>query len=216
MRCHRCAGEQCSKAGRDRFGRQLLRCRGGGRRLTERSLSAFRCFHFPDDVIALAVRYYWQFRLPYAEVVTLLAERGIVVDRSTVFDWVPRFAPLVAEVARADRREIGHIGSTDETYVRVAGVWRYVYRAIDEHGQVIDGFLSAHRDTAAATTFLRTARERTASRPRLVTTDKAACYPPALRLLLPDVPHRTGKILQQRIERDHGHLNGRTYRPTQV
>lgn len=155
------------------------------------------------------MRYYLQFRLPYADVVTLLAERGIVVDRSTVFDWVQRFAPLLEEVARSDRREIGHIWSTDETCVRVAGVWRYVYRAIDEHGQVIDVFLSEHRDTAAATTFFRTALERTAGRPRLVTTDKAACYPPALRLLLPDGPHRTGKILQRRIERDHGHLKSR-------
>jgi transposase-like protein len=140
MQCDRCGGEQLTKAGRDRAGRQQYRCPACRRRLTERSTSAFRGFRFPDAIIAVAVRWYLRFRLPLADVVELLAERGVHVDRSTVFDWVHRIAPLYMEAARHKRRPVGRQWSTDETYVKVAGVWRYVYRAIDEDGQVVDVF----------------------------------------------------------------------------
>jgi transposase-like protein len=86
----------------------------------------------------------------------------------------------------------------DETYVRVAGAWRYVYRAIDEHGQIVDVYLSVRR-----------AIESTGVAPTEVTTDCAAAYPPTLAAVLPDVAHETGKPAQQRIERDHQHLKGR-------
>jgi transposase-like protein len=91
----------------------------------------------------------------------------------------------------------------------VAGVWRYVYRAIDEWGQVVDVFLSERRDTEAAVTFFEQALRETGVRPAVVTTDKAACYPPALARVLPEADHMAGKMVQQRIERDHGHLKSR-------
>jgi hypothetical protein len=86
MQCDRCGGEVFVRAGRDRSGRQLQRCRGCGRRLTARSLTAFRDRHFPDEVILLAVRWYLGYRLTYAEVAELLAERGVSVDPSTIWD----------------------------------------------------------------------------------------------------------------------------------
>jgi transposase-like protein len=147
MQCDRCGGDQISKAGRDRAGRQQYRCRPCHHRFTERTGSAFFGFRFPDAIIAVAVRWYLRLHLPYADVVVLLAERGIHVDRTTVFDWVQRFAPLYMEAARHMRRPVGGRWSTDETYVKVAGVWRYVYRAIDEWGQVVAVFLSERRDT---------------------------------------------------------------------
>jgi transposase-like protein len=97
----------------------------------------------------------------------------------------------------------------DETYVKVAGRWGYVYRAIDEHGQVVEVLFREHRDTEAATAFFRSALENTGVTPQTVTTDKAAAYPPALAEVLPEVEHITGKAVQQRIERDHQHLKGR-------
>jgi hypothetical protein len=91
-----------TKAGRDRAGRQQYRCRPCRHRFTARSTSAFCGFRFPDDIIAVAVRWYLRLRLPYADVVILLAERGVHVDPSTVFDWVQRFAPLAhVQVTRA-------------------------------------------------------------------------------------------------------------------
>lgn len=178
--------------------------------MTERSRSAFNGYRFPDDIIALAVRWYLRYRLPYADVAELLAERGVHVDPSTIFDWVQHFTPLYQEAARPRRRRVRQQWSIDETYIRIAGRWCYAFRAIDEDGQVIDVYVSPTRDTAAATTFLTRAIESTAVTPRLATTDKAAIYPPAFAAVLPEVKHIKGKMEQQRIERDHQHLKGRT------
>lgn len=178
--------------------------------MTERSRSAFCGYRFPDDIIALAVRWFLRYRLPYADLSELLAERGIHVEPSTIFDRVQHFAPLYQEAARPHRRRVGQRWSIDETYIRIAGRWCYAFRAIDEDGQVIDVYVSPRPDTAAATEFLTRAGESTEGTPSLATTDRAAIYPPALAAVLPDVTHVAGKLVQQRIERDHQHLKGRT------
>ena len=77
------------------------------------------------------------------------AERGVEVDHVTVYRWVQRFTPLFADAARPCRRAAGDRWFVDETYVKVAGRWRYLYRAVDQFGQVIDVLLSEQRDTAA-------------------------------------------------------------------
>ena len=98
----------------------------------------------------LAVRWYLRFGLSYRDVEELLAERGIEVDHVTVFRWVQRFSPLLVDAARPCRHAVGDRRYVDETYVKVAGRWRYVYRAIDQHGQIIDVYVSPRRDTKAA------------------------------------------------------------------
>jgi transposase-like protein len=110
-----------------------------------------------------------------------------IVARTSVFVWVQRFAPLYMEVARRKRRPVGGRWSVDETYVKVAGVWRYVYRALDEWGQGVDALLRERRDTAAAVTYFAHALRETGVRPAVVTTARAACYPPALERVLPEV-----------------------------
>ena len=112
--------------------------------------SAFTGFRFPPEVIVVAVRWYLCYGLSYRDVEELLAERGIEVDHVTIYRWVLRFTPLLAEAARPCRHAVGDRWQVDETYVKVAGRWRYVYRAIDQHGQVIDVLLSARRDATAA------------------------------------------------------------------
>ena len=97
--------------------------------------STFAGFRFPSDVIVLAVRWYLRFGLPYRDLEELLAERGIQVDHVTIDRWVLRFAPLLAEAARPSRHRVGDRWQVDETYVKVAGQWRYVYRAIDQSGR---------------------------------------------------------------------------------
>ncbi len=136
MRCQRCEGSHVTKAGRDRAGRQIYQCATWGRRQTDRSTSAFSGYRFPDDIIALAVRWYLRFRLPYADIVELLAERGVHVDPSSVYDWVQHFTPLYKErgEVRPHRRRVGARWAVDETYIRLAGRWVYAYRAINEHG----------------------------------------------------------------------------------
>ena len=87
----------------------------------------------------------------------------------------------------------------DETYCRLQGTWAYLYRAIDQEGQVVDVYFSARRNAAAAQAFFERALATSGVRPTRVTTDKAKCYPPALRVTLPDAEHRTSKYLKQRL-----------------
>jgi transposase-like protein len=142
--------------------------------------SAFVGFCFPD-VIVLAVRWYLRFGLSYRDVEELLAERGIEVDHVTVYRWVQRFMPLLAEAARPCRHSVGDCWQVDETYVKVAGRWRYVYRAIDQFGQVIDVFMAGRRDVNAACRFFERAISTTKVTPSEVATDRAPTYPMVLR-----------------------------------
>jgi transposase-like protein len=194
MRCDRRAGERFTKAGRDRSQRQLYRCSECGRRVTVRTGSAFRGYRFPDDVIALAVRWYLRFRLSYAEVAEWLAERDVLVDPSTIYDWVQAFTPRFIAAAREHRSPVGTRWWVDETLLKIGGRWRYVFRCLDEHGQIVDVYLSDHRDAASARAFFDRAITTTAVRPTRVTSDKAKCYPPALRALLPAAGTRRTEI----------------------
>jgi transposase-like protein len=114
------------------------------------SSSVFAGFRFPREVISLAVRWYLRYGLSYRDVEELLAERGIMVDHVTIYRWVQRFTPEFIEAARPARHLPGDRWFTDETYLKIAGTWTYLYRAVDQHGQVIDVLLSERRDLAAA------------------------------------------------------------------
>jgi transposase-like protein len=171
--------------------------------------SAFAGFCFPPDVIVLAIRWYLRFGLSYRDVEELLAERGIEVDHVTVYRWVQRFTPLLAEAARPCRHRVGDRWQVDETYVKVAGRWRHVYRAIDQFGQVIDVFVSPRRDSTAARRFFERAIGTTKILPSEVVTDLAPTYPVVLEELLPTAWHRTDRYANNRIEADHGRLKAR-------
>ena len=140
--------------------------------------SAFAGFRFPAEVIVVAVRWYLRYNLSYRDVEELLVERGVEVDHVTIYRWVQRFTPLLAEAARFCRRSPGDRWFVDETYVKVNGVWRYVYRAVDQYGQVVDVLVSARRDADAARRFFRRALSVLKVMPREVVTDAAAVYPP--------------------------------------
>jgi len=171
--------------------------------------SAFSGYRFPPEVITLAVRWYLRFGLSYRDVEELLAERGIEVDHVTVYRWVQRFAPEFAEAARPRQHIVGDRWHVDETYVRVGGTWRYLFRAIDQFGQVIDVFLSPHRDTKAARRFFERAIGRTRISPVEVTTDRYRVYPRVLDELLPAAFHDTEVHANNLLETDHGRLKAR-------
>jgi transposase-like protein len=173
------------------------------------SSSAFARFYLPSDVIVLAVRWYLRFNLSYRDIAELLVERGIEVDHTSVYRWVQRFTPLLADAARPCRHAVGSRWQVDETYVKVAGQWRYVYRAVDEFGQVIDVLVSPRRDAIAARRFFDRTIATTRTRPVEVVTDRAATYPMVLEELLPGAWHRTDRYANNRIEADHGRLKAR-------
>jgi transposase, IS6 family len=114
-------------------------------------------FRFPPGIIVLAVRWYLRYGLSYRDLEELLAERGVEVDHVTLFRWVQCFTPLLVDAARPCRHAVGDRWFVDETYVKVAGRWRYVYRTIDQHGQIIDVYVSKRRGTRSARQIFETA-----------------------------------------------------------
>lgn len=211
MACVRCGNGATRRDGHTRLGGQRWRCDACRRRFTARSTSAFSRHRLPNDVIALAVRWYARFRLSYADAAEWLAERGFAVDRTAIYRWVQRFLPLFGVAARRHRRPVGKKWRVDETYCDYQGKQAYIYRAIDEAGQVVDAFFSERRNATAAQAFFEHAMAETEVTPERVTTDKAKCYPPALRVVLPGVEHRRSKYLNNGLERDHSHLKQRLY-----
>ena len=170
--------------------------------------SSFARYRFPPEVILVAVRWYLRYGLSYRDVEELLAERGVVVDHVTVFRWVQRFTPLLIDAARPCRHAPGDRWFVDETYAKIAGRWVYLYRAIDQFGQVIDVLVSEKRDLAATRRFFTRALEHGPS-PTEVTTDRAPAYPRVLDELMPGACHVTEQYANNRIEADHGRLKSR-------
>ena len=157
MSCPSCSSAATIKRKpRTTLGYSTFRCRACGRRFNERTGTPFNDLQYPTDLVLFAVLWRLRYKLSFRDVAELLLERGYVVTHETVRDWEFRFAPLLANRLRAKRR--GRAGVSwyiDETYVKVAGRWCYLYRAIDREGALVDSMLSAHRDKHAARRFLR-------------------------------------------------------------
>jgi transposase, IS6 family len=183
-------------------------------------LSMFKRRRFPVEIILLCVRWYCKYGISYRDLAEMMQERGINVDPSTIFRWVQRYAPQIQKRVRQYQGQRSGSWRVDETYVRVGGRWKYLFRAVDKHGQLIDFMLSDRRNARAAYRFLRKAIKMMGDYPPFsITTDRLASYPKAIRrlqsegLLLKDVEHRTSKYLNNVIEADHGALK-RVIRPT--
>ena len=159
-----------------------MQSRTGSVPLTERfrpwspPRSTFVGFRFPAEVIVVAERWYLRYGLSYRDVEKLLAERANEVDHVTVNRWVQRFAPLPADAARFTRHVPGDRWFV-ETYVKVDGVWRYVNRAVDHYGQVIDVLLWQRRDAAAGRRFFARALRMPKVTPSEVVTDATPVSP---------------------------------------
>jgi IS6 family transposase len=185
-----------------------------GRRMRRRSgrvrppQSGFTGFRFPPEVIMVAVRWYLRYGLSYRDVEELLAERGVEVDHVTIYRWVQRFTPLLIDAARPCRHAPGDRWFVDETYVKVAGRWVDLYRAIDQYGQVIDVLVSEKRDLAATRRFFTRALEH-GPRPAEVTTDRAPAYPRVLDELMPSACRVVEQYANNPIEADHGRHTSR-------
>jgi transposase-like protein len=208
-RCPRCDDAHVKKDSRTASG-QHYRCHACRRTFTERTGTPFAGYRWPRAIITLAVHWYCGYRLSAANVVALLAERGIDVSARTILTWVQTFRPLLAEAARRRARQVGRRWWCDETYVRVHGRWAYLYRAVDEDGQVIDVLLREHRDLDSATAFLAQAIKRRGVTPTKVITDGHQAYQRAVRETAPATVHSVtglhrapGHPTTQPIERSH-------------
>jgi transposase-like protein len=156
----------------------------------------------------VAVRWYLRYGLSYRDVEELLAERGTEVDHVTIYRWVQRFTLLLIDAARPCRHAPGDRWFVDETYVKIAGRWVYLYRAIDQFGQVIDVLVSEKRDLTATRQFFTRALKHSPL-PAEVSTDRAPAYSRALDELLPSACHIVEQYANNPVEADHGRLKAR-------
>src|ERR1700746_3621483 len=141
----------------------------------------FKWRQFEPEMILLAVGWYLRFSLSYRDVEELLAERGLLVDHVTVWRWVQRYTPEMGQRLRSRLKPARDSWRVDETYIRIKGKWRYLYRALDSAGATLDFLLSAKQDAAAAKRFLAKAWGRqNHPTPRVISTDGHAAYPPAI------------------------------------
>jgi IS6 family transposase len=150
----------------------------------------FKGRHFEAEIIILCVRWYLRFGLSFRNLEEIMAERNLTVDHVTIWRWVQRYAPELYRRCRAELRMTNRSWRVDETYVRVAGRWTYLYRAVDSTGATIDFLLSAKRDAAAAKRFFQKAlRSAGHPRPRVINVDGNPSYPKVIAEL-----KRTGEL----------------------
>ena len=143
--------------------------------------SSFKGRHFTSKVILWALRWYLAFPISYRDLALMLADRGVSVDHTTVYRWVQAYAATLERKARSHLRPCTGSWRVDETYIKVKGVWTYLYRAVDSFGQTIDFLLSARRDAASAKRFFRKALAQPhTTNPRTITVDKNPAYPRAV------------------------------------
>jgi len=174
----------------------------------------FKRHRFPAVTILSAVRMYLRYPLSYQDVADLLAERGLDVDRSTIFRWVQKFGPELSKRAERHLKRSNLNWHVDETYIHVGGKWRYLWRAIDADGQLVDFKLTAKRDAKPAKAFPNNAIERVRPhRPVSICTDKAPTYRKVIREInhrydphFASITHPDRRYLNNRVESDHAAL----------
>ena len=135
--------------------------------------------HYPIEVMLVCVRWYAAYPLSLRHIEEMMAERGVVVDHATVHRWAIKMLPVLAAVFRRRKRPVGTSWRMDETYIKVGGQWKYLYRAVDRAGDTIDFLLRAHRDYAAARRFFERAIDLHGV-PEKITIDKSGANTAAI------------------------------------
>ena len=153
-------------------GYRRFRCLDCTKQFNERSTGLLNRVQYPSDVIALVALWRLRYKLSLRDLAGMFLIRGIVFSYEAVRDWEAKLTPALAEDLRRSRKgKVGRSWYVDETHIRVHGEWRYLYRAIDRDGALVDVMLSEHRNLAAAKRFLRSAKAVTGVTPDRVTTD---------------------------------------------
>ena len=180
--------------------------------LTPALARVFKRLHYPFDVMLMCVRWYVAYGLSVRNLEEMMAERGIQVDHSTVHRWAIKLLPVLGTAFRRHKRAVGRSWRVDETYIKVKGDWKYLYRAVDKTGQTVDFLLRAHRDKAAAQRYFEKSIDQNGE-PGTVTIDKSGANLAALEALNAErdtpIKIRQNKYLNT-IEQDHWAIKRRT------
>lgn len=174
------------------------------------SKQPFKWKHFQGEVILLCVRWYLKYALSYRNLEEIMMERGLSVDHTTIYRWVMIYAPQIEKKSRKYLKLTNDSWRVDETYIKVKGKWKYLYRAVDSNDETLDFMFSAKRDRQAAKIFLmKVLKARHNKQPRVINVDQNPAYPPAIEelkksgLLSTDCELRQNKYLNNIIEQDH-------------
>ena len=164
---------------------------------------SYKGFRFPQEIIAHAVWLYHRFNLSFRDIEELLFARGIVVTYETVRQWCKKFGQHFANQLRRRRAQPGDKWHCDEVFLKINGKRQYLWRAVDQHGNILDILVQSRRNKAAAKTFFRKFLKGCTYVPRVLITDKLASYGAAKREVLPSVEHRQSRYLNNRAENSH-------------
>ena len=167
---------------------------------------AAKGMRFPIDVILVCIRWYAAYPLSYRNLEEMMEERGVFVDHSSINRWAIRFLPALEKAFRKHKRAVGGSWRMDETYIKVKGVWKYLYRAVDKEGKTVDFLMTARRDKAAALRFFDKAMKASGV-PEKVTMDKSGANKAAMDEINvrgeTPVIVRQVKYLNNIVEQDH-------------
>ena len=166
-------------------------------------MNIYKRHRFPADIISYAVWLYYRFNLSHRDIEDLLAERGITVSREAIRLWCNKFGAIYSRRLKRKHRGYGDTFYIDEVFVKINGVQHYLWRAVDQDGEVVDVYLQAKRDGAAAKRFFKRLLRSHGGEPRKVVTDKLRSYGVAHRELIPDTTHSTKQYENNRAEQSH-------------
>ncbi|MDG2272669.1 MAG: IS6 family transposase [Halioglobus sp.] len=166
-------------------------------------MNTYKRHRFPPDIISYAVWLYYRFNLSHRDIEDLLAERGITVSREAIRLWCIRFGALYARRLKRKHRGYGDTFFIDEVFVKIYGKQHYLWRAVDQDGEVVDVFLQAKRDGAAAKRFFRRLLRSHGGELRKIVTDKLRSYGVAYRELIPEAIHSTQQYENNQAEQSH-------------
>ena len=168
-----------------------------------RSISLYKRHRFPSEIIQHAVWLYYRFNLSCRDIEDLLAERGIDVSYESIRLWSNKFGPRYARRLKRRHQGYGDTFFIDEVFVKIQGRQQYLWRAVDQDGEVVDVFLQNRRDGKAAKRFFKRLLHRHQCEPRKIVTDKLRSYGAAHRELIPDTIHDTSQYANNRAELSH-------------
>lgn len=166
-------------------------------------MNIYKRHRFPADIISHAVWLYHRFNLSHRDIVDLLAERGIEVSYESIRLWCNKFGPEYSKRLKRKHQGFGDTFYIDEVFVKIRGKQHYLWRAVDQDGEVVDVFLQTKRDGAAAKSFFRRLLRTHGDEPRKIVTDKLRSYNVAHRDLVPDVIRDTCQYANNRAEQSH-------------
>jgi putative transposase len=166
-------------------------------------MNTYKRYRFPPDIISYAVWLYYRFNLSHRDIEDLLAERGITVSHESIRLWCIKFGAIYAHRLKRNHRGYGDTFFIDEVFVKINGNQHYLWRAVDQDGEVVDVYLQAKRDGAAAKRFFKRLLRSHGGEPRKIVTDKLRSYGVAHRELMPDVIHSTEQYENNRAEQSH-------------